>query len=264
MMEYTSELRSLFNPAEPHGGRFEEWPPYSNFGINASHIDQLITIACDLHLHASEEPAEFWAPIHAIRALAQLKAVQSVEPLLQMLDPLCENDMGSDWFWEDIVEVLSQMGPPAVPILGAFLLGKSHNYVSRMTCTSSLGKLLVKHPESKLDGIALLTRQLELCAGDDPGLNACVIYELEQLQAVEAFPLIKAAYDGGWVDETVCGPVEQVEFGLGLRATPPPRPRPIASAPDLLPLERTHSKAQMHKKKAKRKQAKASRKRNRR
>ena len=101
--------------AEP--ARRRTWPDYRNLGLEDHHVPALIRMAIDPALHATEErSAAGWAPIHAWRALAQLRAPAAAEPLLALL----QREMDSSWVFEELPVVLGMIGPAALP--GATLL----------------------------------------------------------------------------------------------------------------------------------------------
>ena len=61
----------------------DKWPDYRKLGIGPEHIPDLIRMATDEELNeANEQNTEVWAPMHAWRALGQLRAVEAIEPLL--------------------------------------------------------------------------------------------------------------------------------------------------------------------------------------
>lgn len=101
--------------AEP--ARRRTWPDYRTLGLEDRHVPALVRMATDDALHQAEErdPA-VWAPVHAWRALAQLRAPAAAEPLLGLLERRIE----SDWVYDEIPLVLGMIGPAALP--GATLL----------------------------------------------------------------------------------------------------------------------------------------------
>ena len=77
----------------------EQWPDYHELGIGPEQIPDLIQMATDEALNeASSESPEVWAPVHAWRALGQLRAVEAVEPLLELFDKLQDDD----WVHEEL------------------------------------------------------------------------------------------------------------------------------------------------------------------
>jgi hypothetical protein len=55
----------------------DDWPDYRTLGIGPEHIPELIQMATDEHLNeADAESTAVWDPLHAWRALGQLRAVE--------------------------------------------------------------------------------------------------------------------------------------------------------------------------------------------
>src|SRR5947209_12162350 len=74
---YADPVCQLLRMGEPGGGYDPaEWPDYSaEFGIGHEHVGALIGIACDSALHRRDpNSSAVWAPVHAWRALGQLRA----------------------------------------------------------------------------------------------------------------------------------------------------------------------------------------------
>jgi hypothetical protein len=93
--DYAAPVCQLLRIGEPGGGYDPaEWPDYSaEFGIGHEHVGALIGIACDSALHHGDpNSSAVWAPVHAWRALGQLRAEASVEPLLALLKALEYDD----------------------------------------------------------------------------------------------------------------------------------------------------------------------------
>src|SRR5438093_123369 len=56
------------------------WPNYLELGLSREHVPELIRMATDDELNwADSESLEVWAPIHAWRALGQLRAEEAAE-----------------------------------------------------------------------------------------------------------------------------------------------------------------------------------------
>src|SRR5271165_2150407 len=80
-------VRQLLMIGEAGCYTLAEWPDYpASFGLGQQHVDALIRMACDAELHEGDpDSSVVWAPIHAWRALGQLRAEASVQPLLALL-----------------------------------------------------------------------------------------------------------------------------------------------------------------------------------
>jgi hypothetical protein len=116
-------LDRLFQLGEVEWG--VEWqgadPDYvGELGLTSEHVPALIDIArLQMDLDDFPDDDSGWAPVHAWRALAQLRAAEAVEPLLAMLTVLTET--GDDYHQYDFPVVFGMIGPPAIPALAAYL-----------------------------------------------------------------------------------------------------------------------------------------------
>ncbi len=256
---------------------FRDWPDYLQLGLGPEHVPALIRVATDDDLlWADSDSLEVWAPIHAWRALGQLRAEAAIEPLLTLFDAL----NAEDWILEEMPEVFALIGPAAIPTLTAYLANTSHLLFSRIAASGCLQHIGASHPEARAECVAALTRQLEQFAGNDPTLNGDLVASLLELKAVESAPVMERAFAANRVDLSVTGDWEdaQVEFGLKpARETPRPNyflesmPRlsapsmPAASVVDRQETARLQSldRRADKKAKAKRTQAAKSRKKNR-
>src|SRR4051794_14321559 len=84
---YAAPVLRLLNIGEARSYRPSEWPDYCvRFELQREHIGDLIRLACDAGLSQAEPTSsEVWAPMHAWRALGQMRAEEAVLPLLALL-----------------------------------------------------------------------------------------------------------------------------------------------------------------------------------
>ncbi len=250
----------------------DEWPDYRELGMGPEHIPDLIQMATDEALNeADSESPEVWAPLHAWRALGQLRAVEAVEPLLELFDRL-EDD---DWVHEELPAVFNLIGPAALPALAAYLADLSHTDSSRISAITSMEKIGKKWPDARTEALAMLEERLERFEENEPDVNAFLVEALVELGAKEAAPLIERAFAEGYVDPMVMGDWEDVQVELGLKSAEEGAPKQVSKWRESLlpspPVEETFTPASSrvaHKqkatqKKAKSKMAKLSRKKNR-
>ncbi len=243
-----------------------KWPDYSEYGIGAEHIPDLIQLATDPELHwADSESLEVWAPIHAWRALGQLRAEEAIAPLLNLFHELEEDD----WVGEELPRVYGMIGAAAIPALTAYLADTSRGISPRISVAHALAEIGMSRAEARETCITALTRQLEAFRKNDRELNGFLISYLVDLQAIEIAPLMQRAYAAGRVDEIVMGDWEDVQVALGLKPyverdadffmddieDVDPEDRPFAFKPQ--------SAAKRKKAKTKRNMARKSRKQNR-
>lgn len=252
------------------------WPDYLQLGLTSEHVPELIHMATDEDLHfADSESLEVWAPVHAWRALGQLRAEAAIKPLVALLAHTDE-DEEDDWTPEELPHVFAEIGPAAIPDLITFLADSRHGVYSRTAAANGLQHIAEKQPAARDEVVTALIRQLEQFDDQGENFNAFLISSLIDLKATEALPVIEQAFAADAVEEFVMGDWEdvQIEFGLKTeRETPRPnyflessQPKPeelIALIADETKHLRQLDRQDAKKEKSKRKQAKKMRKKNR-
>lgn len=204
------------------------WPDYLTLGLTHEHVSELICMVTDRELlWADQNTLEVWAPVHAWRALAQLRAEEAIKPLIGLFNELSDDDWASD----ELPDVLASLGPKAIKPLGEYLLDSSNEEFARATAASCLEEIGKENPSLTGDCISILTGYLEQSTVDVPTLNGLVIAHLMGLSAVDSIGVIRKAFSTGNVDITVAGDLEDVEISLGLR-TKRETPQPNYIDPD--------------------------------
>ena len=215
---YTSPVDKLLTLGKPESTTPDSWPNYLEIGLGPQHIPELISMATDpvfrsleAEQESEEEDPDYWAPLYAIRALGQLHAETAVEPLVNLLAVL-EDD---EWMLEELPSVYGMIGPAAIPALSAYLSDASHDVYSRAYASNGLIDIAKRYPESREECIAAISKQLEAFEENDYELNAFIIGDLTGINAVETLPLIERAFKADRVDEFVIN-LDYVleEFGL--------------------------------------------------
>jgi HEAT repeat protein len=98
---YSERVQQLLCIGEPIE---DEWPDYLEMGLSEENIPELIRLVKDVDLRwmavemDEEDPPEWFAQIHAWRALGQLKAKESIPALLSILHQVDDDD--DDWAGE--------------------------------------------------------------------------------------------------------------------------------------------------------------------
>lgn len=202
-----------------------EWRDYPAMGLGVEQIPDLIRMATDEALHtADSESAEVWAPVHAWRALGQLRAEAAIDPLIGLFR--LADDEQDDWVGDDLPEVMSLIGPVTLPALVAYLHDAAHGEWARTIASESVVEIGRCHPEARDACVAALSGQLERFAENGEELNSFLISSLLDLDGVEAAPVMERAFAAGAVDLSVQGDWEEVQIELGLldkRIRPRPR-----------------------------------------
>lgn len=192
------------------------------FELTCQHIPELIRLAADAEIYArewDEDDPVLWAPVHARRALGQLKAVEAVQPLLDSMVQFGELD---DTFLSDLPKIFAEIGPSAIPTLVAMLSDSGKDEFDRACCSNALARIGKEHPESRDECVALLSAELARNGDESRFLNALLVDDLVKLKAVESAGTIEAAFAAGVIDESVVGNWERVQFELGIGPAPPP------------------------------------------
>lgn len=201
--------------AEP--ARRRTWPDYRNLGLEDHHVPALVRMATDPALHAEEErSAAGWAPIHAWRALGQLRAPAAAEPLLALL----EREVDNMWVADEVPGVLAMIGPAALPGATMLLFDESRDEAIRQLSASVLVDVAHEHPERRDEAAGVLSKQLEDWRDQSPQLNAYLVSYLVELSDTGSAPVMEAAYEAGRVDVTITGDWEEVQVALGLLPEP--------------------------------------------
>lgn len=215
------------------------WFDYRGTGLADEHVPALIGLVQDRSLDweamtEGEDEAPYWAPVHAWRALGQLRAPAAAEPLLDVL----HRDEDNDWATTDIPDALGMIGAPALePVRDALArTARGREPWEAASLAAALGKIGRDHPEARGDAVSVLAEQLRKHGEQDPELNAFLVSNLLSLRGVEAASVMEAAFAADAVEKDVCGDWEDVQVELGLlaaRTTPPPRYDPGSGLPEL-------------------------------
>ena len=206
----------------------QNWLDCAELEIGPEHVEELIGLALDEELNrAPSDSREVWVPVHAWRALAQLRAAAAAEPLTRLLRLIDEDD--DDWVGEELPRVFGMIGPPAIPPLSEYLRATDHSVYARVAAVDGLGFICSDHPEVRDEVVAVLSGQLAAFTENDPSLNGFLISHLIDLHAVETASLMKQAFDADSVDLFILGDWEDAQIELGLKSAreKPPRPTPF-------------------------------------
>ena len=206
---------------------------YAELGLSLNDVAVLIRMATDYQLHDGPQDSPIvWAPVHAWRALAQLRAEEAIAPLVELFHRA--DEVIDDWINADLPEALAQFGAPVLAPVTDFLANPAHGEWARVAAADTIGCVGKTNPELRAVCVARLTVQLEKFAEQPETFNVFLISPLWDLRAVEAMPVIERAFASGCVDESVLGDVEdvQIEFGLKAQREHPPRPNSLTRLGD--------------------------------
>jgi hypothetical protein len=220
--DYAGPVRQMLDIGRT--GPDDPWRDYSaEFVVGHQHIGALIRMACDTELyHGDPESSEAWAPVHAWRALGQLRAEAAVEQLLALLNVLLEDEMAG----VELPVVFGMIGPAAIPHIAKYLSNGKNPESPADTAIAGLREIAARHADCRGECIVVLARVLEPHADINRTINGLAVSALIDLHAVEVIDTIRDAFRRNAVDISIAGNIEDVEIELGLRtrrATPRPR-----------------------------------------
>jgi hypothetical protein len=215
--KYAPPLDKLLTLGESDLRTSVDWSDYLALGIGPEHIPDLLRMVNDEELNDLEsDRPEVWAPVHAVRALGQLRDESTIHPLLQILTSH-EDD---EWIREDIPHVFGLIGPAAIPGLSDYLADALHEMYARSYAAGALQVIAERYAEYRSSCIEGITRTLERFEENDEELNAFIIDDLAELKAVDTLPLIEKAYEAGMVDESIL----DLDYVLVLMGLKEPKP----------------------------------------
>ena len=147
----------------------------SDFSASTSqreHISDLIRMACDAGLNQADSSSnEVWAPMHAWRALGQLRAEEAVLPLLSLLRAAEDDEAAA----EELPAVFGMIGPAAISPLAAFLAHRSNPEPVVSTALSGIKEIAARHPECRAECVGILVRMLESQAEMQPSIGGFAV-----------------------------------------------------------------------------------------
>jgi hypothetical protein len=213
---YLDPVRPLLTLGKPQHHDPAQWVDYAaRFGIGAAETEALIRMACDpALLQADNDSPEVWAPVHAWRALGQLRAEAATAPLVALLAELETDDAAE----ADLPAVFGMIGPSVIAPLAVFLAAPDVASSVKGVAMMALKEITARHPAARDDCVAVLARVLETVSTEDSLAGGFAVGTLLDLHAVEAIDAIRGAFARGAVDDWVAGDLEDVEIELGLRA----------------------------------------------
>ena len=212
---YTGSVAALLDcDASYNKYKAESWVNYpERFGLTEADVPELIRMACDpLFDQLAETNKASWAPIHAVRALGQLRAEEAIAPLLKLL---LQDD---DYFKQNIPEALGLIGESAIAPTAKYFHNSRHAAHDRIFFMACLEAIATKHPQHRQSCIERLMAELENHESrEDDFLDSCLIDTLAELKAAEAAPLIETVFSSKEIDETIATSWPMVQVRLGLK-----------------------------------------------
>jgi hypothetical protein len=214
--KYTNPLNQLLQLGNPDA--IPDWSAYLQLGITAAQIADLSQMAVDLDLFKSEEDFEFWAPIHAWRALATLGGPAAIAALMNAFHQLSDDEDFWDWVGEELPAAIGRMGVSALTALAQSLADAALTDYTRENVVNGIIEVYKQHSDTRDDCVAILTQQLTQFMVNQPSLNGHLATALAvDFTAVESAGVIEQAYQADRVDEILMGDWDDAQVYLGLK-----------------------------------------------
>ena len=165
-------------------------------------ISPLLTLATDTDLLHQEAP-ECFAPIHALRLLGELGAIEIIEPLLRQFPVSLEYDeeeLPQMWV-QEVAQIIGHLGAPAIEPLWRIADDEGWNIAARSGALTALGYVTAMAPETHDAIIAGIRERIE--RSDDKLLASHLAIALANLGASDLYPELMAMYRAGKLDQEI-------------------------------------------------------------
>ena len=165
----------------------------------------LIELATSVDLLHEDEP-DCYAPLHALRLLGELPALELIEPLLGVV-PLAlyyDGENLPQMWGQEMPQVLARIGAPAVEPLWSAADDAGRNLSQRAMALVALGYLTVAAPDQR-DAVAAGLRE-RLARYDDPTLIAYLLIAMADAGMSEMYPEAMRLFREGKVNQSLLAP----------------------------------------------------------
>ena len=210
--EYPPPLDQLLTLGDPwKSDDIEE--RIAGLGFADEHVPDLVRMARDraLNTMASESDA-VWAPIHALTALANLQVGTHAADLVPLFD------VDSEWFGEELPAILGKAGQYAIEPLREYIQDRTRWQYGRWNAATAVEQIGKQHPELRDQAVQILSDALERGTDNDPETNGFFLADLIHLNAIEALPVIRQAFEQDAIDESIAGDWGEVLKALGQKS----------------------------------------------
>ena len=238
----------LFTLGEAEQGS-RDWPDYLQYGFEASDEAALIQLIGDTSLHgAAGDSKEVWVPLHAWRALGQLRSERAVMPLIELFEVLVEDD----WALHELPTVMGMIGSAAIEPLGHYIQQQARDEFARATAMAGLSEIVKQHPTLRSRVLEHYRQYIHQADNTESTINGLLVSYLLDIDGKELIDDVRDLFNRQCVDITCAGDIEDVEMALGLRlerstpkavfiedfdaSTPNPAPRARPETDDVVEL----------------------------
>ena len=139
-------IQTLLTLGDP--GNKSNWPNYvKQYGFTLDDVPSLLRLYADEEINTmdSDRP-EVWTQVHVWRTLGQLRSETSIEPIIRSFDTLHDDDYAQS----ELPEVISMIGPVAIPALVDYWQQLDKNEFSYCLAVDALCEIAKRNPAHRL------------------------------------------------------------------------------------------------------------------
>ena len=172
--------------------------------IRAGHaaVGPLLTLATDTDLLHEDAP-ECFAPLHALRLLGELGAIEIIEPLLRQFPVSLDydqEDLPQTWV-NEVSQIIGHLGAPAVEPLWRIADDEGWNMAARSGALTALGYVTAVAPDTHDAIIAGIRERMD--RSEDKVLTSHLAIALANLGVSDLYPELMAMYRAGTLDQDI-------------------------------------------------------------
>ena len=212
--DYPHPVSKLISRGRPSGRAMEpeQWFDYvGHYGLGEMDVPSLVGLATEERRFNKKRPNEFYAPIHAIRALGQLGDMAAADFLVKLLDQHEDDDLA-----ENVIMALTMVGPHALKRLAEYFDHPFTHSHSRLRAVEAIYLFAQRQPQQRDWCVQFITEALANYHRQSATINGFLVHYLTLLGVSEAAEVISQAFAAGRVEDDLCGPWPAVQVALGL------------------------------------------------
>lgn len=211
----TPKTQTLLALGKPKIFSRDPWPDYVNlYSLTTDDVPTLLALFADETFDTlPEDSPEMWAPVHAWRALGQLRSEAAITPFIANFDRLCSDDVALI----ELPKAIGMIGKAAIPALAQHMQQFDTDEFSRVMAVDALCEVALQHAASRDQVLAIYRAYMKTPDTSAVELNGMLLGRVLDLQGREVIEEIRQLFAMDCVNHRCVGDLEDVEVELGLR-----------------------------------------------
>jgi hypothetical protein len=218
---YSGNVAKLLALGRPKVNPRKELSYMDDLGIEKNDAEQLLQLANDMDIYHYEygdveddEAKEFFAVIHAWKALSELKVPEAKALFSELLEKFA-GEFDDYWMTEMYRELVVPYRAGMYEEAAAYIEDENKNKWVRIEYVG-LVKDMLEHKEIEIEKVNMLLKELFINC-KDPIVNSYAIGLCVDYQLAEHYEAIATCYENEFVDYDYLGDLEDVEISFGMR-----------------------------------------------